>query len=200
MRNKLKLNAKKLIVIAPCENKALNESLLGFGNNTYKVLIKPIIKSTLHNVLLQIMHIKTLKKPESQESLNTQNTLQKLQGIHILLVEDNPLNQQVATQILRKNGLIVDIANDGFEALDALKQKTYDGVMMDCQMPRMDGYTAAIEIKKQAKFKNLPIIAMTANTRETDLLKAQDCGMNGYISKPIKVESMFEVIAKWVCI
>ncbi|WP_257903502.1 response regulator [Pseudoalteromonas sp. CR1] len=116
------------------------------------------------------------------------------------MVEDNLLNQQVATQILRKNGLIVDIANDGFEALDALKQKTYDGVMMDCQMPRMDGYTAAIEIKKQAKFKNLPIIAMTANTRETDLLKAQDCGMNGYISKPIKVESMFEVIAKWVCI
>lgn len=200
LRNKLKLNAKKLIVIAPCENKALNESLLGFGNNTYKVLIKPIIKSTLHNVLLQIMHIKTLKKPESQESLNTQNTLQKLQGIHILLVEDNPLNQQVATQILRKNGLIVDIANDGLEALDALKHKTYDGVLMDCQMPRMDGYNAATEIKKQAKFKNLPIIAMTANTRETDLLKAQDCGMNGYISKPIKVESMFEVIAKWVCI
>jgi len=200
LRSELKLNAKKLIVVAPCENKALNESLLGFADNTYKVLIKPIIKSTLYNVLLQIMHIKTLNKPESQESSDTQNALQKLQGINILLVEDNPLNQQVATQILRKKGLIVDVANDGIEALEALKNKTYDGVLMDCQMPRMDGYTAAKEIKKQAKFKNLPIIAMTANTRETDLLKAKDCGMNGYISKPIKVESMFEVIAKWVCI
>ena len=104
LRNKLKLNAKKLIVIAPCENKALNESLLGFGSNTYKVLIKPIIKSTLHNVLLQIMHIKTLKKPESQESLNTQNTLQKLQGIHILLVEESPSGYLIGSMSLSGDG------------------------------------------------------------------------------------------------
>jgi signal transduction histidine kinase/DNA-binding response OmpR family regulator len=198
LRNKLKINAKKLIIIAPYENQDLNESLHGFTENTYRILIKPIIKSNVYNLLLQVLHKQPLKKSTVQTKPATNASLKKLQGAHILLVEDNPLNQQVASQILRSNGLLVDIAADGIEALEALKHKAYHGVLMDCQMPRMDGYTAAIEIKKQSKFKDLPIIAMTANTMEADLLKAQTSGMNGYISKPIAVESMFEVIAKWV--
>ncbi|GAA60767.1 two-component system, unclassified family, sensor histidine kinase and response regulator [Pseudoalteromonas sp. BSi20652] len=200
LRDKLKINAKKLIIIAPCENKALNKSLLGFEENTCRILIKPVIKSNVYNVLLQVLNKQPLKKSTLQTKSIANSLLKKLQGVQILLVEDNPLNQQVASQILRSNGLLVDIAADGIEALEALKHKTYHGVLMDCQMPKMDGYTAAIEIKKQPQFKDLPIIAMTANTMETDLLKAKNSGMNGYISKPIAVKSMFEEIAKWLCI
>ena len=120
----------------------------------------------------------------------------KLAGSKILLVEDNPLNQQVASQILRSNGFIVDIAEDGIAAIEAVEKESFDCILMDCQMPRMDGYTAANKIKQQSKFAHIPIIAMTANTMEADLTKAKESGMQGYIAKPIEVQTMFEVIAE----
>ena len=122
--------------------------------------------------------------------------LKKLAGSRILLVEDNPLNQQIASQILRSNGFIVDIAEDGIAAIEAVEKDTFDCILMDCQMPRMDGYTAANKIKEQPKFAHIPIIAMTANTMEADLTKAKESGMQGYIAKPIEVQTMFEVIAE----
>ena len=91
---------------------------------------------------------------------------------------------------------MVDIAEDGIAAIEAVEKGTFDCILMDCQMPRMDGYTAANKIKQQSKFAHIPIIAMTANTMEADLTKAKESGMQGYIAKPIEVQTMFEVIAE----
>ena len=90
----------------------------------------------------------------------------------------------------------IKMANDGLQALEQLKSFAADIILMDCQMPRMDGYTAANKIKEQPKFAHIPIIAMTANTMEADLTKAKESGMQGYIAKPIEVQTMFEVIAE----
>jgi CheY-like chemotaxis protein len=92
----------------------------------------------------------------------------------------------------------VDVANNGQEALDQLASNTYDGVLLDIQMPVMDGYTAAREIRKQDQLKDLPVIAMTANAMVGDREKALEAGMNDHIAKPLNVAEMFATMAKWI--
>ncbi len=123
---------------------------------------------------------------------------EKLQGAKILLVEDDEINQDIALELLRSNGLIVTLAVNGEDALACLKEDTFDAVLMDCQMPVMDGHEATIQIRKIEKYKNLPILAMTANAMSEDRDKALASGMNDHISKPINVKLMFEVIGKWI--
>ncbi len=122
----------------------------------------------------------------------------KLRGSNVLLVEDNALNQELAEDLLSKNGMHVTIAHHGEEALDILKTKEFDIVLMDIQMPVMDGYEATRQIRSDQKFQELPIIAMTANIMEEDLKKAEAAGMNDHIGKPIKPAEMFSTMAKWM--
>ena len=117
----------------------------------------------------------------------------------ILLVEDNLVNQQVAKHILHKLGYTIHIANNGKEALDLLKSPIYGVVLMDCQMPIMDGFEATNCIRKK-EFngkKRIPIIAMTANAMEGDREHCLESGMDDYISKPINKEILAEVLKKW---
>jgi len=190
LKSQLSINIKKLIILTSFENKQVKDCLANFNKSADELLLKPIIKGNLNKTL---EHVMGMSKKKSNQADNT--CLKELVGAKILLVEDNPLNQQVASQILRKNGFIVEIACDGLEALKAIQSADYDCILMDCQMPNMDGYTAAIEIRKQPKYATIPIIAMTANTMEADLNKAKLSGMQGYIAKPIEVKKMFEVIA-----
>lgn len=190
LKSQLSINIKKLIILTSFENKQVKDCLANFNKSADELLLKPIIKGNLNKTL---EHVMGMSKKKSNQADNT--CLKDLLGAKILLVEDNPLNQQVASQILRKNGFIVEIACDGLEALKAIQAADYDCILMDCQMPNMDGYTAAIEIRKQPKYATIPIIAMTANTMAADLNKAKQSGMQGYIAKPIEVKKMFEVIA-----
>ena len=191
LKSQLSTNIKKLIILTSFENKEVKNCLADFNKSANELLLKPIIKGNLNKTL---EHVMGMTKNKNNNADNT--CLKEFVGAKILLVEDNPLNQQVASQILRKNGFMVEIATDGLEALKAIQVADYDCILMDCQMPNMDGYTAAIEIKKQPKYATIPIIAMTANTMEADLIKAKDSGMLGYIAKPIEVKTMFNVIAK----
>lgn len=134
----------------------------------------------------------------SHHSVDEQKAITQLSGAKLLLVEDNEINQELAEELLTSNGIGVVVANDGKEALKILKGNSFDGILMDCQMPVMDGYTATREIRKQAEYKDLPIIAMTANVMSGDREKAVDAGMNDHIGKPINVKDMFTTIAKWV--
>ncbi|TGE79981.1 hybrid sensor histidine kinase/response regulator [Pseudoalteromonas sp. KS88] len=191
LKSQLSINIKKLIILTSFENKQVKDCLVNFNKSADELLLKPIIKGNLNKTL---EHVMGMSRKKSSQADNT--CLKDLLGAKILLVEDNPLNQQVASQILRKNGFIVEIACDGLEALKAIQAADYDCILMDCQMPNMDGYTAAIEIRKQPKYATIPIIAMTANTMAADLNKAKQSGMQGYIAKPIEVKKMFDVIAE----
>ena len=129
-----------------------------------------------------------------------QPVLATLRG-RLLLVEDNPVNQQVAQTVVERLGLSVDLANDGFEAVDAVTDGTYDVVLMDCQMPGMDGLQATQAIRRMEKKNHrdrLPIIAVTANAMEGDRERCVDIGMDDYVAKPFKQEALRDMLAKWL--
>lgn len=132
------------------------------------------------------------RKDDANAAINT------LRGAKILLVEDNEINQELALELLESNGINVQIANHGQEALDILDKQSFDGVLMDCQMPVMDGYTASRRIRDQEQYKSLPVIAMTANAMKGDKDKVIAAGMNDHIAKPIDVKEMFNTMARWI--
>jgi CheY-like chemotaxis protein len=115
-----------------------------------------------------------------------------------LLVEDNEINQQVAQEILEKAGLVVGIANNGEEAVQRVKAEVYDAVLMDIQMPVMGGFEATREIRKDGRFKNLPIIAMTAHAMAGDREKSLEAGMNDHVTKPIDPDELFSALVRWI--
>jgi CheY-like chemotaxis protein/HPt (histidine-containing phosphotransfer) domain-containing protein len=124
--------------------------------------------------------------------------LEEIAGARVLLAEDNEINQQVAREILEGAGLNVSIANDGAEALQAVQKSSFDAVLMDIQMPVMDGHEATIEIRKDDRFKALPIIAMTAHAMAGDMEKSLEAGMNDHVTKPIEPEQLFAALRKWI--
>lgn len=136
--------------------------------------------------------------PLAKANLNLKNEVEvdnvetSLKGINILLVEDNPLNQEITKTILEDEQANVIIANNGFECLELIKNKNLDIILMDIQMPEMDGYEATRRIREldDPYFKNVLIVAMSANAFTDDNKKALDVGMNGYITKPIKLDKL----------
>jgi CheY-like chemotaxis protein len=122
-------------------------------------------------------------------------------GARVLLVEDNEMNQQVATELLQSAGAAVTIANDGGEAVKLLKEgpqpPPFDVVLMDLQMPVMDGYTATRLLRADTRFKDLPIIAMTAHALVEERQRCLEAGMNDHVTKPIEPEALFAVLKRW---
>ena len=162
-------------------------------------LTKPVTSSTLLDSILLAMGKEVVTGNRSHNRREEASTaINALRGATILLVEDNEINQELALELLESNGINVQIANDGQEALDILEHQSFDGVLMDCQMPVMDGYTASRKIREQERFKSLPVIAMTANVMVGDREKVLDAGMNDHIGKPINVKEMFSVMAHWI--
>lgn len=124
----------------------------------------------------------------------------QLHGRHVLVVEDNDINLELVQALLDDIGITTTAAGDGRQALDALEEEQFDAVLMDVQMPVMDGLTATREIRQLSKFADLPIIALTAGGMEKDKSKkeALDAGMNDHIEKPINVNDMVATMAKWI--
>lgn len=151
---------------------------------------RPLFMSELRDVLSQPYRVKKEEKPKSQY---------RFEGKKVLLVEDNILNQEIAQAILRDAGFRVDIANDGDVAVERLqdsKQGEFDLVLMDIQMPKMDGYAATREIRTlPSDAANVPIVAMTANAFEEDKQKTIRAGMNAHIAKPIEAGRLMETLS-----
>ena len=120
-----------------------------------------------------------------------------LQGLRVLLAEDNEINQMIAVELLESRGIVVDAANNGLEALEALRKNKYDIVLMDIQMPEMDGLTATARIRENPKFQDLPVIAMTAHAMIGDREVSLEGGMNDHITKPIDPELLYAALARW---
>ncbi len=169
------------------------------GVEIKEILTKPIFPSDLLNAILATFGKPVVKRKKSNNETLPDHVL----GAQILLVEDNIINQKVAKAILEEAGFVVVIAKDGKQGLDTVIARNQSGfpvdaVLMDIQMPVMDGYTATKEIRKLPDFKDLPIIAMTANAFKRDRKKAFDSGMNEHVAKPINVMELYKVLRKLV--
>jgi two-component system sensor histidine kinase/response regulator len=122
----------------------------------------------------------------------------RLRGVRILLVDDNAFNQQVIGEMLAESGLVVDTANNGLEAIRQLDTQRYDALLMDIQMPVMDGYTACQLIRQNPACKVLPIIALTANVSQSEKARCEQVGMNDHLAKPIDPELLFASLLRWI--
>ena len=134
----------------------------------------------------------------AQRAESLQRHRAQVNGARILLVEDNAFNRELAVDLLRTAGSVVTVANDGQEALGLLARERFDGVLMDCQMPILDGYDTTRALRQRQELAHLPVIAMTADAMVGDREKALAAGMNDHISKPINVDQFFSTIARWV--
>lgn len=121
-----------------------------------------------------------------------------LQNACLLVVEDNPINQELLLEVLANKGIQADLAVNGVEALRMIDLKTYSAVLMDCLMPEMDGYAATCAIRGNPRHADLPIIAMTANVMTSDRQRCLDSGMNDHVGKPIDWTQLFQVLARWI--
>ncbi|MBF0421830.1 MAG: response regulator [Magnetococcales bacterium] len=172
------------------------------GSGMYGVaacISKPVTCSLLFDTIMGIygVEVDRLFRP-GREQINTAEVVRQIAGHRILLVEDNSINQQVATEILEHVGLKVEVAGNGRVALRMLRENRYDLVFMDLQMPEMDGYTATSHIRKDHDIENIPIIAMTAHALVGDREKCLAVGMNGYISKPIERKQLYDILLRWI--
>jgi CheY-like chemotaxis protein len=124
--------------------------------------------------------------------------LRAIKGARVLLVEDNEINRQVATELLADEGLVVDVAENGRVALEKAIASSYDIVLMDMQMPVMDGLTATAEMRRIERLRSLPIVAMTANAMQADKDACIAAGMNDHLAKPIEPDDLWKALLKWV--
>ncbi len=161
-------------------------------------LTKPVRRERLFAMLRQMLG-KGGASPDFREELVTSRAIaeEKKRTVRILLVEDNPVNQKLALQMLTKGGYNVELACNGQVAVDMISEKSFDLVFMDVQMPVLDGREATRVIRKKGVV-DLPIIAMTAEAMKGDKEMCFEAGMNDYIPKPIKREMVFEKLEKWV--
>ncbi len=148
-------------------------------------------KANVHGSTLRIAQ--RVKREQAVE-----DAIQALKGARILLVEDNPFNQQVATEFLQDVGVDVSVANNGKEALELMRRQPFDCVLMDVQMPVMDGMEATRHICDDPQLVSTPIIAMTANASKEDCERCFAAGMDDFIGKPFKLDVLYITLAKWL--
>jgi PAS domain S-box-containing protein len=163
------------------------------------LLIKPVSPSSLFDAIAASFEPnggdipqRTTRAPKGQQHVHD------IAGARLLVVEDNVINQQVAVEILEGAGFQVDVAANGREALAAVYARSYDAVLMDVQMPLMDGYDATRAIRREERFRDLPIIAMTAHAMADDARKSQTAGMQDHVTKPIDSQQLFAVLRRWI--
>lgn len=161
-------------------------------------MTKPIRQATLFECITTVL--KNNNKNETNQNLSQPISKQEIKKEHILLVEDNPTNKEVALRILAKLGYQTSSVTTGLEVLEAIQKNSYDLILMDCQIPEMDGYTATSEIRKLEKNQNkhIPIIAMTAHALKGDRAKCIAAGMDDYISKPIDIKALAATLSHWL--
>lgn len=167
------------------------------------VLMKPVNPTVLYESTLRVLdkEISTIDV-RNEKSFADNAEIEDMEDLkqdgYVLLVEDNKLNQEVAREILNQFGFDIDIAENGKEAVSMISERNYDMVLMDMQMPVMDGIEATVKIRENEEFKDMPIIAMTANAMEKDKERCKIAGMNDHISKPIDPKNLFAVMRKWM--
>ena len=163
------------------------------------VLIKPVNASVLLDTLMQpLEHASPAPRRVATPAPAAHELPLAIRGARVLLVEDNELNQMVAVELLQDAGFAVDVAENGQAAIDYIERKAYDAVLMDMQMPVMDGETATRQLRANPRHAHLPIIAMTANAMEADRQRCFAAGMNDHVAKPIEPAALWAALSRWI--
>jgi len=198
--SQLSLKHKPKMILITAASRLAEDELQAHSNIFDDVISKPVRSSDLNDCIFSVFGITGARTPRAIRSAYDFNdlNLRPIQGSTILLVEDNAINQQVAVEILEQAGFYVDVAGDGEVCLKMLQSKKYDCVLMDLQMPVMDGYTAAIHIRENPQLQDLPVLAMTANVLSQDRNKVLEVGMNDHISKPVVPAELFATLLRWI--
>ncbi|MDQ6992596.1 MAG: response regulator [Mariprofundus sp.] len=185
-----------IIMVSAYGHEAQMEEKMKLGIAAH--LVKPVSESTLFDAIMQAVVGKG-SPSESGPVLGDMPVVDPcLHGAHLLLVEDNEINQQVAGELLQQGGIKVTIANDGQQALEMVQLQSYDGVLMDLQMPVMDGLESTRQMRMLPALKELPIIAMTANAMSGDRDHCLQVGMQDHVAKPVDPFELFATLARWV--
>lgn len=193
LKNNL-FDPKKIIILVNIGKEQIIDSLEKLGIT--RIVLNPATHSAIFNVLQSLI-------TEGRKRLGDKGIKDKekpndiLKGLHVLVVEDNEINQAVAVQLLENLGIISDIAEDGKKATEAVKKKAYDIVLMDIQMPVMDGIQATTFIRKDLKMIDLPIIALTADVTTEIINKMEKAGVSDFLTKPINVEDFRRKLEKF---
>jgi two-component system, sensor histidine kinase and response regulator len=160
------------------------------------VLVKPVTSSTLFDATLSVLDAGRIMVDDA--SIAAPFDVERTRGARVLLVEDNEINQEVAIGLLDAAEVRIDVAENGEDAVRMVHEHDYDILLMDMQMPVMDGLEATRVIRSDLRFGNLPIVAMTSNAMEADREACIKAGMNDHIAKPIDPDQLFDVLLRWI--
>jgi signal transduction histidine kinase/DNA-binding response OmpR family regulator len=196
----------RLIILTSLGHQHESAELKAAGIEAY--LVKPVKQSRLFDCLVSVMSKSALTIPTSKVAVSLRAPVASVPGpvfhkVHILLAEDNPVNQKVALGQLRKLGYTAEAVGNGLEAVESLRRIPYDIILMDCQMPEMDGYEATRQIRKleREQLKGRPakvhIIALTANALQGDREKCLAAGMDDYVTKPVHANDLKAALDQW---
>ncbi|MFZ5774887.1 MAG: 7TM diverse intracellular signaling domain-containing protein [Thermodesulfobacteriota bacterium] len=184
-----------VVLLAPANREPLPGEFLAASAT---LLHKPVKGSRLFEEIRRLLGTEETNAPEEATApADPSSAPQPLAGRKVLLAEDDPVNQRVISQLLTNHGILVDIAANGQEAINALLARRYDAVLMDVTMPGMDGLAATQAIRKNLKL-DIPIIAATANVVQGDREACLAAGMNDYLGKPIEEEAMLAALSRWI--
>ena len=162
------------------------------------MLVKPLSPSMLFDTTLEALGGRQQESRSSQPVTDNLSQLAPVRGARILLAEDNEINQQIANELLTDAGFVVELAETGLIALEMVQRGSYDLVLMDMQMPVMDGLSATAAIRRISRLKSLPIVAMTANAMEKDRQSCLNAGMDDFLTKPIDPDALWRMLLKWL--
>jgi signal transduction histidine kinase/DNA-binding response OmpR family regulator len=164
------------------------------------ILNKPISLTGLHDSLLELLGgaKKLLANPKHSQLAVDYGLVRDIKGAYLLLAEDNEISQLVTSRLLNKAGFRFKVARNGQEAVDLIQAETFDLILMDVHMPEMDGLTATAVIRSFSQYKDLPIVAMTANAVRGDRERCLEAGMNDHINKPIDINELFKILVRWI--
>ncbi|CAK0739765.1 two-component system, sensor histidine kinase and response regulator [Gammaproteobacteria bacterium] len=193
-------HAPSIIMVTAYDHQTMLDAASKHGVLPKSILTKPVMASTLLKAIGVALNQGGMTEASFYEGPHQNpEPMRKLAGSRVLLVEDNEINQELMRELLESVGIDIVIANHGQEALEFLEHDSaFDGILMDCQMPVMDGYTATRKIRSNPGFKNIPIIAITANVMADNLKQVIEIGMNDHITKPIDINQIFATLARWI--
>ncbi|MBF0461953.1 MAG: response regulator [Magnetococcales bacterium] len=186
----------RMILLAAFGRESLRQQAMAAGVSLF--LHKPVSRAKLWQAILAVFGATTPEQHTMAGLTEEQETRAKIGGARILLVDDNDINQQVALDILQRVGLVVKVANNGLEALHLLDETPFDAVLMDLQMPKMNGFAATRRIRSDPRWQHLPIIAMTAHVLDEERAQCLAAGMNAHLGKPIQPEKLYAALVQWI--